>query len=344
MLAQLDRLAADGTLRPDAGQRAVLAALDQLRQRIERPRQRLSRGQPEGNGLYLWGDVGRGKTMLMDLFFTQTNVPEKRRMHFDAFMRDLHMAIHQCRKDGLADPLAGAVGQIIGGARLLALDEMQIRDAADSTLLRGAFNQMFAAGVAIVTTSNMPPAGLFAPGPNRQAFQPLIDLLTARMSVHHLSGPIDYRRQVSASGRNYICPNDAPARRELDQIWHGLVAERAGPKTLRILGRDFLIPLFHDGMARMSFEDACAAPRSPADYLALCADLRVLVLDDVPQLSAEKRDVARRFIMLVDALYDAKVRLIVSAETEPDLLYPAGDGALAFQRLISRLTEMQGWA
>jgi cell division protein ZapE len=328
----------------DPGQRAVLTALDQLRAPLERPPRR--RPLP-ARGLYLWGDVGRGKTMLMDLFFTQTAIPDKRRFHFDAFMRDLHAHSFAARSEGHPNPLAVAADRITSGARLLALDEMQVRDSADSTLLRVAFDHLLAQGLLLVTTSNVAPAGLFVPRPNRAAYQPLIDLLTQSLTEHHLTGPVDYRQQATAAPGRYVWPNDALAKTALDRLWQGLGGDAARPKVFDILGRAFVITRFHDGMARMTFDEACATPRSPADYLELCAGLRLLVLDDVPRMSAAKRDAARRFITLVDALYDARVRLIVSAEVGMDHLYPDQDsalGALASKRVISRLTEMQGWA
>lgn len=281
--------------------------------------------------------------MVMDLFFAQAGLVEKRRAHFDAFMRDLHAARHAAHGDGHADAVGVAVRRIAGGIRLLALDELQVRDSADSTLLRRVFADLFAAGVTIVATSNTPPSELYRADAKRDVFQPLIDLLSTRLIVHHLGGPVDYRLRAGEAKKNYFFPNDARARAALNWIWTELVGDKARPATFRILSRDFDLLAFHDGIARMTFDHACAQPRGPADYIALCAKLRVLMLDDVPRLSMDRHDVARRFIMLVDAAYAARVRLILSAEVAVEMLYPAGDGVNSFRRLISRLSEMQSW-
>jgi cell division protein ZapE len=337
-----DREVAAGLRRDDPGQREVLAILQSLRDRLERP----GFTRRRAGGLYLWGGVGRGKSMMMDLFVQATDVAGKRRVHFDAFLRDIHAAVHRARGQGVPDPLAHVIADIARGLRLLALDEMQVSDIADATILHRVFQGLFAAGTVVVTTSNRPPQELYRDGIKRELFLPFIDLLTGTLTVHHLPGDTDFRRGRPPGAQVYFTPDDVAATAALDRIWHDLTAGQAAPLALRVQGRDLVLPAYRDRMARMTFDHACGTPRSAAEYLAIASALRLMVLDNVPRLSHRRHDQARRFVMLVDALYDARVTLILSAATAPEALYTDGEGAAVFVRTISRLHEMQAedWA
>jgi cell division protein ZapE len=342
LTAHYDKEVRAGLRRDDPQQRAVLHVLQSLRDRLERP----VPGDRHPGGLFLWGGVGRGKSMMMDQFLQATDVSGKRRVHFDAFLRDIHAALHRARGQGVSDPLAHVIADIARGLRLLALDEMQVGDIADATMLHRVFQGLFAAEVMVVTTSNRPPQELCRDGMERVLFQPFINLLTGTLTVHHLPGDTDFRRGRRPGAQVYFTPDDAQATAAIDRIWAGLTRGQSAPMTLRVQGRDVLLPAHHDRMARMTFDHACGTPRSSAEYLAIAGALRLLVLDHIPRLSQRRHDPARRFVMLVDALYDARVALIATAEAEPEALYPEGEGAAMFRRTISRLHAMQadGWA
>ncbi len=333
----------DGKLRPDPAQRAVLPELDRIRAALETPPKRgfFARFQrPEHvRGLYLWGGVGRGKSMVMDLFVDAVNIPEKRRVHFHAFMQEIHHGMHEARKRGVDDALTPVADAIIAKIRLLAFDEMQITDITDAMIVGRLFQKLFEAGVVIVTTSNRPPEDLYKNGLNRQLFLPFIDLLKEQLVVHALESPNDYRQHRLAGEQVYFT---GPASAKLDAIWTDLTGgQPAEALVLTVNGRKVEVPRFANGVARATFWDLCAKPLGPADYLAVAEAVRVLILEDIPQLSASNFNEAKRFVTLIDALYEAKVRVIASAHDEPERLYAEGEGAFEFERTASRLREMQ---
>ncbi len=348
-----DALIARDGLHPDPAQRAALRELAPIRERLEtaapapRGLRALFAKPPEpAKGLYLWGGVGRGKSMLMDLFHRETRIEAKRRVHFHAFMQEIHAGMTAARKRGVDDALAPVADRVAEGVRLLCFDEMQISDITDAMIVGRLFERLFAAGVVIVATSNRPPDELYKDGLNRQLFVPFIELIKARMTVFELESAADYRQHRLEGARVWFTPNDAEARAGIAAIWRDLTGGAAGePLTLRVQGRDVTIPAFAGGVARARFWELCGQPLGAADYLALAEAVRVLILEDIPILSRGNFNEAKRFVTLIDALYEARVQLIASAADRPDQLYVEGAGAFEFERTVSRLIEMQseGW-
>jgi len=345
-----DRLVVDGTLRPDPAQRSVLPLLEGLRTWLhaQGPRRKgllpgFLRKAPESpKGLYLWGGVGRGKSMVMDLFVANLNIDAKRRVHFHAFMQEIHKAMHAARKTGVEDALAPVAASVAAQVRLLAFDEMQITDITDAMIVGRLFQMLMEAGVVIVTTSNRPPEDLYKTGLNRALFLPFIDLLSRRMEVVHLESPTDYRQHRLEGAQVYFAPADAAARAAITAIWNDLGGGGPGaPLTLQVNGRDLVLEHVQNGVARASFWDLCARPLGPADFLAIAGAVRVLILEEIPRLSAANYNEAKRFVTLIDALYEARVRLVASAADIPERLYLEGTGAFEFERTASRLREMQ---
>ncbi len=333
---------AAGRLRPDDAQIAVLPELERIRAGLEVPVKRgLFRKAPEPiKGLYMWGGVGRGKSMLMDLMYDLVSVPKQRR-HFHAFMQWVHTELDAARKTGVQDALAPVAAKLAGEVRFLAFDEMQITDITDAMLVGRLFDALFAAGVTVVTTSNRPPDDLYKDGLNRQLFLPFIALIKDRLVVHELVSPTDYRQDRLAGAQSYFAPADEAARAAISEIWAHLSDGVAEPLVLHVKGREVVLPHFHNGVARAKFFDLCGKPLGPADYLALADAVRVLILEDIPRLSRHNFNEAKRFVTLSDALYEAKVQLIASAAAEPEMLYVEGTGTFEFERTASRLREMQ---
>jgi cell division protein ZapE len=294
------------------------------------------------NGLYLWGGVGRGKSMVMDLFVENTAISQKRRVHFHAFMQEIHKGMHEARKTGVEDALAPVADAVARDVRLLAFDEMQITDITDAMIVGRLFEKLMAAGVVIVTTSNRAPEDLYKNGLNRALFLPFIDMLRAKLQVMELESPNDYRQHRLAGAQVYFHPA-GKVKGEIQAIWDDLTGGAAGaPLVLPVNGRSIDLPRFANGVGRATFWDLCSRPLGPGDFLAIAQAVRVLILEDIPQLSASNYNEAKRFVTLIDALYEAKVRLICSAADVPERLYLEGTGAFEFERTASRLREMQG--
>ena len=280
-------------------------------------RRRPAEGAPDAHpcGLYLVGDVGRGKSMLMDLFFQQAMVARKRRIHFHAFMQEVHARIHAWKRanaDG-SDPIPPLADAIAAEAALLCFDEFQVNDIADAMILGRLFTALFDRGVVMVCTSNIVPDALFAGQPGRDAFLPFIGLLKQKLDVLVLEGEHDYRRQRLAGLGTWHVPNGARAERALDEAFTRLAdGEQAAPRTLSVMGRQLHIPLAAKCVARCDFEALCGQPLGAGDYLALATHFEALVLDGVPRLSPANFDEARRFIVLIDALYEHRVKMVAS--------------------------------
>ncbi|MGC1505213.1 MAG: cell division protein ZapE [Sulfitobacter sp.] len=342
-----DSMIAAGTLHADPAQEAVLPEFDRIRDALLIPvKKGLFRKAPEPpKGLYLWGGVGRGKSMLMDMFVDHLDGIAARRVHFHAFMQEIHSAMHEVRKTGVDDAIAPVAADVAASVRLLAFDEMQITDITDAMIVGRLFQALFAAGVVIVTTSNRLPDDLYKNGLNRDLFVPFIELIKQKMVVHELVSPKDYRQDRLAGTKVYFSPVNAAARSAMDTVWHDLAGTAGAPLVLRVKGRDVEIPRYHNGMGRARFHDLCGAALGPADFLALAEAVRVLLLDDIPALGRSNFNEAKRFVTLIDALYEAKVRLICSAAAQPEMLYLEGEGTFEFERTASRLREMQaeGW-
>lgn len=351
------RLVDKGELAMDAAQRAVALRLGELEKslRSHRPGKRglarlMSRkpDQTAPKGLYIHGGVGRGKSMLMDLFFEHTRVAASRRVHFDEFMQEVHGAIHdwrQRRKRGETsgdDPIAPLADQIFKFAHLLCFDEFQVNDIADAMILGRLFEALFERGVVVVATSNIVPDELYKDGLNRGLFLPFIDLLKQKMEMLELDGDTDYRLARLNGIPVYHSPLGAEARRQLQAAWESMTDCTAGdPLELEIKGRMLSVPQAAKGVARFEFSDLCEQPLGAGDYLKLASTFHTIFIDGIPALSRDQRNAAKRLTILIDALYEKKVKLIASAETMPDGIYRAYGARPEFERTVSRLIEMQ---
>ncbi|HEY5347961.1 MAG TPA: cell division protein ZapE [Rhizomicrobium sp.] len=329
---------AKGELKADAAQMEAARRLQSLGKSLSRHRWFFMK---PARGLYIWGDVGRGKSMLMDLFFESAPVAARRRVHFNAFMAEVHERIHALRPSaGPADPILLVAQAIARQTRLLCFDEFQVGDVADAMILGRLFEQFFARGVTIVATSNTPPDRLYEGGLNRQLFLPFIAIIQKRLRVIALNGPLDYRLARLAGQPVYLAPLGSASDAAMDAAWRRLTdTDKGAAMTLTVLGRILPVPQAAKGVARFSFDELCAAPLAAADYLALARHFHTIMIDHVPVI--QDRDQARRFVLLVDTLYDEGVKLVCSAAAPPSALYADGDGAEAFRRAASRLAEMQ---
>ena len=361
VLRRYESLAREGELQPDDVQRALARGLDDiseaLRERGAKSKKSalgwlLARGAKPApvRGLYIWGAVGRGKTLLMDLFFETAPEVDKRRAHFHDFMADVHGRLHKMRQrvaDGdimVDDPILPVAAAIADETRLLCFDEFAVYDIADAMILGRLFERLFDRGVTIVATSNVAPDELYAGGLNRQLFIPFIRLLKERMTVFHLDAPQDYRLGKEAGEPIYVTPLGPQARACLDTHFSELAGEmRPERRAIAIRGRQIDVPAAADGVARFSFEELCSRPLSAADYLKLAESFHTILVDGIPVLTPDRRNEAKRLINFVDAMYDRKVRLVVSAEAEPDDLWTGTEGAETFEfsRTASRLMEMR---
>lgn len=344
----------------DPAQEAAAKRLDALAKALKayRPGRKGWFGgvKPAPRGLYIWGDVGRGKSMLMDLFYDKVQVAPKRRVHFNAFMQDVHARIHEWRnldararakraefvREAGEDPIPPVARALAARAALLCFDEFQVSDVADAMILGRLFEQLFLRGVVVVATSNTAPKELYKGGLNRQLFLPFIAMLEQRLEVVEINGPQDYRLLRMKGLHSYITPLGPAADKEMDEAWERLTGTNKGsPRTLHLLGRTLEVPQASGGFARFSFEALCVAALGPADYLEIARNFATVFVDRIPVMGPEKRNEARRFILLIDTLYDEGVQLVCSAAAPPDALYVGGDGADAFRRTASRLAEMQ---
>ncbi|MEL6977925.1 MAG: cell division protein ZapE [Pseudomonadota bacterium] len=353
-LARYRAMKAAGELRPDAAQRAALEKLQLFHLRLARGNKKRSvfgrfaftpRGEGETgalSGLYLYGGVGRGKSMLMDLFFAEAPVAKKRRVHFHAFMQEIHAKLHQARQSGASDPLTPIAAAVAAEAELLCFDELQVTDIADAMIIGRLFEELFKRRVAMVATSNRHPRELYKDGLQRERFLPFIALIEETLDVHELDGGADHRLEGLRGQEVYHAPLGPEATAAMEAHWAALIGPATPePLTLTVQGRAVVLDQFASGAARCDFKSLCGAPLGPGDYLAIAGAARTLLLDDIPLLGRERANEAKRFVTLIDALYEAKTQFICSAAAEPDDLYPEGDGAFEFQRTASRLWEMR---
>ncbi len=337
-------LTQDGTLIADPAQIAALPEFERVHDALLQPvKKGLFRKAPEPpKGVYFWGGVGRGKSMLMDLFVEHLDGIPARRVHFHAFMQEIHAAMHEVRKSGVEDAISPVAADVAASVRLLAFDEMQISDITDAMIVGRLFEALFSAGVVVITTSNRHPDELYKNGLNRDLFLPFIALIKERMVMHELVSPTDYRQDRLGGQQVYFTPVNSDARKAMDAVWDDLAGGPGTPLILKVKGRDVELPAFRNSVARAGFHDLCGKPLGPADYLTLAEAVKVLMIDGIPSLSRSNFNEAKRFVTLIDALYEAKVRLICSAAAKPEMLYVEGEGTFEFERTASRLREMQG--
>jgi len=345
----------------DPAQEQLLAGLEALEWRLAAHRS-ARRTQPVGwlfdggndqetaKGLYIFGDVGRGKTMLMDLFFEASPVVRKRRVHFHEFMADMHERVRVLRQKLKYGEIAGddavrlAASEIAEESWLFCFDEFHVTDIADAMILGRLFARLFEHGVVVVATSNVAPAELYRDGLNRALFLPFIAMIEQHMEVFQLTARIDFRLEKLAGRSVWHVPADDAAAASLDQAWRRLVGSASGmPQELSVKGRKLRVPRAAMGVARFFFHDLCEQPLAASDYLRIAHEFHTLILDRIPIMGFDQRNAAKRFIILIDTLYDHGVKLVASAEAEPDALYAASDGfeAAEFKRTGSRLIEMR---
>ena len=348
ILSEYDRRRDAGLIKPDAAQRAVVAKLDELAAQLKAAAPasgllaRFRKPPPPPKGLYIHGEVGRGKTMVMDLFHEAVDIAPKRRVHFHAFMQDVHRRLHAARQSHTQDAIAPVAAALAKEARLLCLDEMQITDIADAMIVGRLFEGLLAAGTVIVTTSNLAPGQLYRNGLNRQLFLPFIDLIGRRLDVVSLDSPTDYRLGRVKAHETFLTPISPETDARLQDLWQRLTdTEKGTPMDIDVLGRKLHVPEAAHGCARFSFAGLCEQPLGPPDYLALAQNFQILFLEHIPELNPDRRNEAKRFVLLIDTLYDGKVRLVATSAQAPEGIYPAGDHAFEFGRTVSRLKEMQ---
>jgi cell division protein ZapE len=354
-------LVAAGEIERDAAQDALVRRLDRLNARLDTHRlarkssqlgwifARREKEEAPLKGLYVHGEVGRGKTMLMDLFFAACPVRRKRRAHFHEFMADVHERIHAYRQKIKAgelangDPITRVAADIADEAWVLCFDEFHVTDIADAMILGRLFTSLFERGVIVVATSNVEPDELYRDGLNRALFLPFIALLHRHMDVVRLAARADFRLEKLVSVKVWHAPADAAADRALDAAWRRLALGHEGaPLELVVKGHPVHVPRAAMGVARFTFAELCERPLGAIDYLRVAREFHALVLDHVPVMDYAQRNEAKRFIALIDTLYDNAVKLVASAAAEPFALYRADEGyeALEFRRTASRLTEM----
>lgn len=356
ILGRYEALLATGELRPDADQAAAAERLERLQQDLERADasvgligKLLGRKPPSPRGLYMWGGVGRGKSMLMDLFHQTLDISEKRRVHFHAFMLEVHARLREERKKEIGDPVPPVAAALARNLRCLAFDEMVVNNSADAMIMSRLFTALIRdEGVTIVTTSNRAPADLYKDGLNREHFLPFITLIQNDLDVMTLNGPTDYRLERLGGMDTWHTPLGEPATEQTREAFYRLTdyppedSEHVPSAQIDLGGgRKLHVPKSLKGVAVFSFKRLCGEPRGAADYLAIAQAYHTVVIVGIPRMGAEMRNEAARFVTLIDALYENKVKLIVAADADPEQLYQAGSGRFEFERTVSRLKEMQ---
>ncbi len=346
------RLLSNDELKPDPAQQRAVEALERLAQALGSGGRRIlglfGRSNDGPAGVYLWGGVGRGKSMLMDLAFAQIDFEPKRRVHFHAFMLQTHQRLKRVREREGSDPLDEVAQTIAAEAKLLCFDEMQVTNAADAMILSRLFQKLLDRGVRVIATSNRPPRDLYKDGLNRELFLPFIATLETRFEVVEINGPTDYRLDRLAGVEVWHVPNGPEATEALSRAFFQLTdyavenRDKVPGEELDVGGgRSLHVPKSFKGVAVFSFKRLCGSPRGAADYLAIAQQFHTVIIVGIPVMGPEMRNEAARFVTLIDALYEHRVKLLASADADPERLYPSGDGGFEFQRTASRLEEMR---
>ncbi len=338
---------ASGSFQEDAEQQAAAGRLNDLENQLAAASARkrglfgFRKSASAINGLYLWGGVGRGKSMLMDMFFAHSAVETKMRRHFLEFMQLAHTKMKEARETGVDDAVKPVAEELSDQAKLLCLDECQIDDIADAVIVGRLFELLMERGTVVCTTSNRPPEDLYKDGLNRQLFLPFIELIRSNLVVHEIGSVTDYRQNRLVGEQMFFVPANPAAAEQIDLLWSRMADGRAEEFNLIVKGRTVVLDQYRNGVARAEFWDLCGQPYGPADFLAIAKSVRALIIENIPLLSRSNYNEARRFVMLIDALYEARVRLVASAAAQPEKLYVEGAGSFEFQRTASRLREMQ---
>lgn len=348
-----ERLIKAGELKADVDQRIAVVNLSRVKEELEAvpPRgsviwRAFGRKPKPVRGIYMWGGVGRGKSMLMDLFYQNLEIHRKRRAHFHEFMIEIHARLRIERDKEKGDPIPPVVDAIADETRLLCFDEMVVNNMADAAIMSRLFEGLIAAGVTVITTSNRIPNDLYKDGLNRSLFMPFIDLIERKLDIISLNGPTDYRRERLGNAQIWHSPNGEQATNALRDIFFRLTDYSPDgdvpSETLDVsAGRTLTIPRSLKGVAVVSFKKICAEARGAADYLAIARHYHSVIMVGIPRLGPENRNEAARFVTFIDALYEYKVKFLASADASPDDLYKEGDGKFEFERTVSRLLEMQ---
>ncbi len=355
VIERYEALVASGELRTDPEQAAAAMRLDQLQQELEAGTlQRgflgrlLRRKVTSPRGIYLWGGVGRGKSMLMDLFHQSLRIDQKRRVHFHAFMLEVHQRLREERRKESGDPIPPVAAALAEGLTCLAFDEMVVNNSADAMIMSRLFTSLMVdQGVTIVTTSNRAPSQLYKDGLNREHFLPFIALMERELDVLALNGPVDYRLDRLGDIASWHTPLGEPATEQVRQAFYRLTdyapedLDHVPSGEVEVGSRRIHVPRSLKGVGVFSFKRLCEQPLGAADYLAIARTYHTVIVVGIPQMGPEQRNEAARFVTLIDALYENKVKLFVTAAAEPETLYQAGDGSFEFERTVSRLKEMQ---
>ncbi len=346
------RLLQDHELQPDGAQQRAVEALDRLAEELANGPRRLlglfGKRKSGQAGVYLWGGVGRGKSMLMDLAFMHIDAGPRRRVHFHAFMLQTHQRLREARKDEEGDPVEEVAETIADEAKLLCFDEMQVTNPADAMILSRLFEKLLERGVRVIATSNRPPKDLYKDGLNRELFLPFIATVESRFEVVEVNGPTDYRLDRLAGVEVWHVPNGAEATEALSKAFFQLTdysvenRDKVPSEELDVGGgRTLHVPKSLKGVAVFSFKRLCGSPRGAADYLAVAQRFHTVIIVGIPVMGPDMRNEAARFVTLIDSLYEHKVKLLAAADSEPSGLYPSGDGSFEFERTVSRLEEMR---
>ena len=356
LLARYDELIAAGELQPDLDQRAAAERLARLQSDLEAVPKRgsvlwraLARRPEAAKGIYMWGGVGRGKSMLMDLFVETLAISRKRRVHFHAFMQEVHALLREARKGKIGDPIPSVAKALAQDVRCLAFDEMVVNNSADAMIMSRLFRALIVdEGVTVVTTSNRAPRDLYKDGLNREHFLPFIDLIHERLDVLPLNGPVDYRLDRLAGIASWHSPLGTAATEQVREVFFRLTDYKPEDSAhvpsgeLDVGGGRMLhIPKSLKGVGVLSFKRLCGEPRGVPDYLAIARAYHTVIVVGIPQMGPDMRNEAARFVTLIDALYENRVKLFATAAAAPEELYIAGDGSFEFERTVSRLMEMQ---